>query len=247
MTAPAPQPSWRRFPAGELLTRQGEPGDCAWLIDVGELEVRLDTPQGPKLLGRLGRGSLVGEMALIDDGVRSATVRAVTDVTALEMTRATFDRLLGSCEPLARYLLESLIAAIRRAYGAPPPERREGDTAFRSSRTRVRILDRRVFDEGHVFFQQGAAATSAYLIQAGRVAIHRDGTPLAELGPGRIFGELALLGDKPRAATATALALTTCEILRKEEFDAAIASMPPILRSLTRIYVEQLSGPKRRG
>lgn len=237
------------IPAGTVLMQQGAYGDRAWLIERGDLEVLLQRPTEPaKRIGTVGPGAIVGEMALIDNGTRSATVRAVTDVTAVELTRDTFRSLLKKGPPLAAYLLESLIAAIRRSYGLPQPERLDGGAEIRSSNSFQTIVERRMFRNGHVFFRQDDEATAAYLIQSGQVAIHRtDGfqdKELAQLGPGRIFGELALLTDKPRAATAVATEATVCEIIRKEHFIHAINSMAPILRSLTKIYIKQLSNPR---
>lgn len=234
----------RRIPAGTLLMRQGDPGDRAWLVEAGELEVLLDGPDGARLLGRLGARAIVGEMALIDDGVRSANVRARSDVVAVELSRETFRCLLGKCPPLAAYLLESLIAAIRRTYGLRQLERQEGGTDIRSSTSHTTVVDRRVFREGHGFFRQGDAGSTAYLIQSGSVSVQRDGTDIAVLGPGRIFGYLALLTSRPRAATVVAREATVCEIIRKDQFVSALGAMPPILRTLTRMYIDRLANER---
>ncbi|HYH39787.1 MAG TPA: cyclic nucleotide-binding domain-containing protein [Azospirillum sp.] len=243
MTAHAKSVDHRRFPAGTVLVRQGDTGDCGWILESGEVEVVLETPAGAKRLAVLGPGALVGEMALIDAGVRSATVTALTDVTALELTGSMVRRHIEAGPPLASYLLSSLITAIRRAHGLWVEERDPKDGPVRSRRSFDRVLDRRGYSDGHVFFRQGDSATVAYLIQFGQVSIRRDDAELAVLGPGRIFGELALLRAQPRVATAVAVGQTTCEVIRREDFKHAIAAMPPILRSLTRIYVEMLSNP----
>ncbi|OPH15633.1 cyclic nucleotide-binding domain-containing protein [Azospirillum brasilense] len=242
MSRSGPDLPTRRIAADTVLLRQGEAGDCAWLIQSGELEVLLDGPDGPIRLGTVGANAIVGEMALLDDGLRSATVRALTTVEAVELSRGTFRALRGRCPPLASYLLESLVAAIRRSYGLPQPERQEGGAGIRSSDSFATVADRRMFRLGHSFFRQGDEGTAAYLIQSGSVGVRRDGADLGVLGPGRIFGELALLANRPRAATVVALEATVCEIIRKDQFAKAIETMPPILRSLTRIYIEQLSG-----
>ena len=233
------------FPAGYELIRQGDLGDQAWLVERGQLEVIQRTPQGSRSLAVVGSGAILGEMALIDNGLRTASVVTVSEVTCVELTRELFAVMINQCQPLAKYLLESLVAAIRRAYGLRQDERTVGGAEFRSVRTNDKILDRRVYQEGHRFFNQGDPATSAYLVQSGLVSIRRvDGLKveeLAQLGPGRIFGEMALIQSAPRRATVVALERTVCEVIRKELFDTVMASMPPILRALTKIYVTQLS------
>ncbi len=238
------------FPAGWELIRQGDLGDQAWLVEKGQLEVIQATADGARSLAVIGPGAIVGEMALIDHGLRTASVVSRTDVVCLELSREVFEQLIRQCQPLGAYLLESLVAAIRRVYGLPQEERASGGTEIRSVRSNEKILDRRVYAEGHRFFNQGDPATAAFLIQSGRVSIRRTAdnkiVELAQLGPGRIFGELALIQAAPRLASAVALERTVCEVIRKELFDGVIASMPPILRALTKIYVTQLSTIRRK-
>jgi cAMP-dependent protein kinase regulator len=116
-----------------------------------------------------------------------------------------------------------------------------GSPEIRSERFSKEILDRRVYRAGHVFFREGDPGDHAYLIQAGAISIRKNDTELLTVGPGRLFGELALLRNVRRAATAVAAGPASCELIRKTAFDAAIATMPSILRALTRSYLERLA------
>ena len=239
----------RQFPKDEVIIRQGETGSHAWLIEEGLIEILQTTAEGETIrLAVLGKGAVVGEMALVDDGVRSASARVVSPVSCVEIDRKSFRQLIAKCQPLAAYLLESLVAAIRRGHGLPQEERSLGGSDIRSIRNCDKVVNRRMFQPGHVFFKQGDPGGMAYLIQTGEVVIEREGVDghedLAHLGPGRIFGELALLTDDTRKATATAKMQTSCEIVSKQAFNDILTTMPPILRALTRIYVKQLSKPK---
>lgn len=232
----------RRFAAGEILMRQGDPGHSAWLVESGEVDVILERHgDRPVRLSRLSRGALVGEMALIDQGPRSATVRAATAVIATELGHTTFRRMIDAAPPLGSYILTTLIAAIRRLYGMPPCERWEGSGEIRSQQSYSRVLNRRPFREGHCFFKEGELASHVYLIQTGRVAIVQGGNRIADLGAGRLFGELAILMSVPRAATAIAQEQTTCEIILRSDVEQALSAMPPILRTLTRFYAAQVA------
>lgn len=232
----------RRFAPGEILIRQGDPGHSAWLIEAGEVDVILERPgDRPVRLSRLSRGALVGEMALIDQGPRSATVRAATQVVATELGHTTFRRMIDAAPPLGNYILTTLLAAIRRLYGMPPSERSEGAGEIRSQQSYSRILNRRPFRQGHCFFKEGELASHVYLIQSGRVAIVQGNVRIAELGAGRLFGELAILLNVPRAGSAVALEQTTCEIILRSDVEQAMAAMPPILRTLTRFYAAQVA------
>jgi len=240
MTKPGSNVQRRHFPAGHELISQGDPGDAAWLIESGTLQVVSETAQGEIPLATIGKGAIVGEMALIDQGPRSATVRTLTEVHCVELTRASFEQLIGRCEPLAGYLLESLVALIRRVQGLPLREWRTGSAEIRSSRSSQAILKRQMFNEDYVFFRQNEPAENAFLIQSGRVKLTRYERELSRLGPGRIFGAISLITGSRRLTTAVADDQVICEQIPKRQFDATLAAMPPILRALTKIYAEQL-------
>jgi CRP-like cAMP-binding protein len=246
------EPTRRKFPPMQVLVRQGEHGDLAWLIEDGELEIMVDDPATPTGLRRLltiGRGAVVGEMVLIDRGPRTATVRTLTEVACIELSRMTFGRMLAKCEPLAVYTLESLIAAIRRARNLAAPRRSVEEGQIRSTRDFTKFVNRRAFPGQHIFFREGEAGDTAYLIQSGTVEVQsRRGAGAGLLGPGQIFGELALFGNSVYTVGARAIEPAVCEIIRKEQFRKALDSMPPVLRVLADNYVRQLSAlptPKR--
>src|SRR5947199_6767953 len=75
----------RKYSAGSTLIKQGDMGVGLYIIKEGTVRVtRSSSPGGPEEeLNTLGAGSVLGEMALLDDLPRSATVTAVDDVTAL--------------------------------------------------------------------------------------------------------------------------------------------------------------------
>ncbi len=103
----------RTYQKGEVITTQGEAGDALFLILEGFAEVILPTPgdADDQVIVHLGSGQVIGEMALIDQGTRSATVRANTTPTIIEViSKDDFERL---CEENARigYLVMRNLAA----------------------------------------------------------------------------------------------------------------------------------------
>ncbi|HVL66796.1 MAG TPA: aquaporin [Vicinamibacterales bacterium] len=102
---------YRLVKAGDTVMREGEAGDEAYLVERGELRV---TREGA-LLSELGPGSWVGEMSLLLDEPRSATVTAVTDVQLRRVTKDTFARLLAEDPHRTQELLRQLAARVRDA------------------------------------------------------------------------------------------------------------------------------------
>jgi predicted acylesterase/phospholipase RssA/CRP-like cAMP-binding protein len=87
---------WRTLRAGELLLVQAEPGDCVYLVVHGRLRATVeDQRRGrDRVIGEIGRGETVGEMALLTGAPRSASIRAVRDTTVIRISREAFDRLM---------------------------------------------------------------------------------------------------------------------------------------------------------
>ena len=79
------------FGAGEVIVRQGDPGDAVYALTGGTAEVWLEhVPDRPVLLRTLRSGQLFGETAVLYRGPRSATIKAKTDVTTLKLSGPVF-------------------------------------------------------------------------------------------------------------------------------------------------------------
>lgn len=78
--------------SGETLIRQGEPGDCMFLLASGRLRATVERADGRTVVvGEVGRGEVVGEMALLIDEPRSATIRAIRDSELFRLSKEVFD------------------------------------------------------------------------------------------------------------------------------------------------------------
>ena len=84
-----------RFRAGDTILSQGEEGETAFLISSGLVEVTIGHGAGAKVVGTLGPGEVFGEMALIEPGPRSATIRALSD-TVCQVT--TYEEFMTSAQ-----------------------------------------------------------------------------------------------------------------------------------------------------
>lgn len=105
-------------------------------------------------------------------------------------------------------------------------------------------MDECQFADGEVIFRQGDASEEAYLIRAGRVEVAIDlphgMARLAILGEGDILGEMGLLDERPRSATATAMGPVRADVVGKSEFLSMIADDPGRALELLRAIFERL-------
>lgn len=96
-----------QFPAGEIIFRQGDTADFVYVIVNGEVEVVREEADGKNVLARLAKGSYFGEMAIISNAPRTATVRAITDVEVLTWSRGDFAALYA-CLPELRKSVDKI-------------------------------------------------------------------------------------------------------------------------------------------
>jgi len=105
----------QRYEPGEDIVRQGDTGVGAFIIRSGKVDVIQDRGGKETKLSTLGPGEVFGEMALLDEFPRSATVRAVEPTTALGIQRWHFRGILESHPQIALALLPMLTRRIRNA------------------------------------------------------------------------------------------------------------------------------------
>ncbi len=80
--------------AGRLIIRQGDSGQTFYVIESGRVEIKITTPSGERVINELGPGEYVGEMALLLQSPRAASVQAVVPASLLTLQKADFDRLV---------------------------------------------------------------------------------------------------------------------------------------------------------
>jgi small-conductance mechanosensitive channel len=95
------------FGAGEVLMRQGDPGDTMYIIRYGKVDVRLQAADGSERhLATMGPSQVIGEAALLTGEPRTATVRAIDDVELIELTREGFTKVFKQTPDIARAISE---------------------------------------------------------------------------------------------------------------------------------------------
>jgi len=104
-----------RFKAGDVIIRENDEGEAAYIIERGRVKVTREVEGREVHLADLGPGEPFGEMSMIDEKPRSATVTALEDVVAREVHRDTFFRSLQSDPDVAIHLLRALFERLREA------------------------------------------------------------------------------------------------------------------------------------
>ncbi len=245
---------------GELLLREGEPGDALYVVLDGGLQVTQRAPEGTVVLGEVRRGEHLGELALLDESPRTATAAAVSTTRVLQVTRAGFEACLAA-HPAAASTLGRL-REYRRAWAqvrrVRPPR---AEVATTLARFFPEVPAARLDDvagevewvtlpKGALLFRQGEAGDALFFVVRGGlelVAERDDGHPvrLGEAGPGESVGEMALLSGEPRMASARASDDAELLKLSRAGFDALVAAHPAALAVFARTMATRLAKAAR--
>ena len=103
-----------RFAPGQPFFKQGDVSDAAYLILDGAADVSLATPAGEITVAHLGKNELVGEMGILCDAPRSATVTASAATTALRIDRRVFFELLDQFPQMAIAIMREIANRLER-------------------------------------------------------------------------------------------------------------------------------------
>jgi CRP-like cAMP-binding protein len=100
------------FMAGDELCREGDVGDAAYIILSGEAEVLVDTPRGPLAVATLTRNDIIGEIAVLCDVPRTASVKALTDLETLKVSKDNFFHLMTQFPQIGIQVMSELAARL---------------------------------------------------------------------------------------------------------------------------------------
>jgi CRP-like cAMP-binding protein len=212
---------------GEEVFHEGDTGTTMFVISEGEVEVAAYGQE----LATLGPGAFFGEIALVTDLPRSATIRAKGRVELLALDRevvraaaVTAPEIVGA---LLHFVRDRLVDRVARTSPLFRPFS-EDERALLASRFEVMEVD-----AGARMITFGQKADGLYVVLAGKVDVSRDGEgSLATLACGDVFGEMSLMGN--RGSTANVHAVTRVLALRlpASVFQEIIVTYPQVLEYL---------------
>ncbi|MBN1656199.1 MAG: cyclic nucleotide-binding domain-containing protein [Deltaproteobacteria bacterium] len=222
---------------------EGEPGNSFYILARGRVRVTKKGSKGEHArLATLQSGSIFGEMALLSDSPRSATVYADTDCDLLEFERealaAASKTTSGIAQALSSFTQERLLNNLLAT--APLFKPLDAD----QRRDLIKRFCAYDAEPGAELIREGQAGRGLFLVLRGEmeVAKYENGTRivLATLSSGDVFGEISLLSDEPTTATVTAKEKSTVLFLGRDYFQRLIEAIPEIKRYISRISEERL-------
>ncbi len=215
--------------AGDLVFHEGDHGATLYVISEGEVSVH----SGDRELARLGPGAFFGEIALVTDLPRSATVRAVGRVDALAIDRDVIRDAIAAAPAIVDVLLgfvrDRLVDRVARTSELFQPFA-DADRAALSRR--FELLE---VVAGTALLELGVRADGLYVVLAGRVEVARDSRHIATLGAGDVFGEMSLLSGHGAVASVVAASRVLALRMTAPVFREVAMTHPQVLAHLSEL------------
>ncbi|XP_072311680.1 cAMP-dependent protein kinase type I-alpha regulatory subunit isoform X1 [Eucyclogobius newberryi] len=208
--------------AGETVILQGDEGDNFYVIDQGEMDVYVNN----EWVTSIGEGGSFGELALIYGTPRAATVKAKTNVKLWGIDRDSYRRILMGSTLRKRKMYEEFLRKVSILESLDKWERL----------TVADALEPVQFEDGQKIVVQGEPGDEFFIILEGSAAVlqrrseNEEFVEVGRLGPSDYFGEIALLMNRPRAATVVARGPLKCVKLDRPRFERVLGPCSDILK-----------------
>ncbi|CAL1285894.1 unnamed protein product [Larinioides sclopetarius] len=223
----------REVKEGQVIIRQGDDGDFFYVVDKGTFEACVKDGKGEERIVKIydNSGSF-GELALLHNQPRAATVTATTDGLLWAVSRKTFNRLVVKRAYDKRQKYLALLEKVPELKPLAEFEKMQVCDAL----TPV------LLKKGETLFEEGDEGDGMYFVEEGKISITQKSAKnkreqeVAQYGPGHYFGEMALVKNQPRAATAKAMVDTKLAFLEVKAFERLLGPCIDIMKSRIEKY-----------
>lgn len=230
----------RQVEPGEHVIRQGDDGDNFYVIETGSYDVTVRDESSPgaaadgdnaeKRVHRFEEKGSFGELALMYNVPRSATVTAVTSGRLWAMDRKSFRRIVLKSAFRKRKRYERLLESVPMLSSLDNYERMNLADALTSA----------IFQDGDCIIRVGAEADGMYFVEEGDVRVmivkNETETEVARMGSGCYFGEMALVENSPRTASVYAVGRTRTAFLERKCFERLLGPCLDIMKRTIDAY-----------
>lgn len=179
---------------GTTVITQGEDGDCLFVIESGKFDCTVKSGGQEKLVKSCEVGDVFGELALLYNCPRAASVTSTKRGVLWQLDRETFNHIVKEAAHKKRVRYDAFLAKVSILESMDAYERSQLADALKAE----------TFTDGQCIVTAGDAGDKFYIVEEGKAEAVKSGQVAMQFGVGDYFGELALIRDQPRAATVTA-------------------------------------------
>uniref|UniRef100_UPI00398E7818 mitochondrial carnitine/acylcarnitine carrier protein isoform X2 n=1 Tax=Pristiophorus japonicus TaxID=55135 RepID=UPI00398E7818 len=231
----------RKVEPSEHVIDQNDDGDNFYVIERGTYDIYVMKDGQPLLVGKYDNHGSFGELALMYNTPRAATIVATTEGALWGLDRVTFRRIIVKNNAKKRRAYEAFIESVPLLKSLELSERMKI----------VDVIGERSYHDDELIISQGDKADCFFIVESGEVKIMIKSKTLADQEDnaeveiarcvkGQYFGELALVTNKPRAASAYAVGNVKCLVMDIQAFERLLGPCMDIMKRNIVNYEEQL-------
>jgi len=217
----------------QMVIKQGDDGDFFYVIENGTYIAQVDTSEGPKTVFTYTEQGSFGELALLYNMPRAASIKATSDGSLWAMDRMTFRKIVLKNAYQKRKMYEAFLGNVSLLKHLEQYERENIADALISES----------YKEGERVISQGDRANGMYFVEKGNlvVLLNIDGEEkqVNEVKQGGYFGELGLVNHKPRAASVQAVEDVKVAFLDVSAFERLLGPCMDIMKKRNKEEYEQ--------
>ncbi|XP_010868587.2 cGMP-dependent protein kinase 2 [Esox lucius] len=223
----------RTYTEGQVVIQEGEPGNYLYVLADGLLEVI----QNGKLLGEMRPRTAFGELAILYNCKRTATVKAVSKVHIWALDRQTFQSIMMKSTQATQEEYFSFLRSVSLLRDLPEEKLAKI----------VDCLEIDYFDKGEYIIREGEEGNTFFIIAKGEVCVTQttegwtEPQEIKTLGVGDYFGEKALISEDVRSANIISTENDTqCLVVDRDNFNQIVGTYEE-LQAYLKEYVKELS------
>jgi cGMP-dependent protein kinase len=196
--------------SGQIIFRQNQPGNNFFIVTSGILEVIINEERK----NTINEGQGFGELALMHDTPRTATVKTLTATSLWGLDRGTFKRLIEDLNVMNYQENKAFIESVTLFTSLSQSQK---DALVGS-------LNTLNFSPGQVIVKEGDIGDLLYIVKEGSVSCFRGGSEIKKFTKGEYFGDQALIYNSPRTATCVAISQVVCLSIDRTSLNSALGS-----------------------
>jgi len=222
----------RKVVPGDMVIQQGDDGDNFYVIESGTYDIIINDVK----VGDYVESGFFGELALMYNMPRAATIKAVSAGTLWSLDRKTFRQIIVKANAIKRTQFEEFLKSVEILQHINETERAKI----------ADVMESKKFQEKEIIIKQGDIIDSTslvYFIMDGTISVTVDNCVVKELTTGSYFGEKALITKNPRAATiaVTSTEGVTCGVLDVNAFERLLGPCKNLMERGIDRYAEEVA------
>ena len=216
------------FEEGDDIMAQGEAGDKFYVLEEGTVDILINN----NVVATLNQGSSFGDLALMYNSPRAATIRAATECTCWTLEKKFFRQAMVTSSSNQTGNLASFLGKLKLFESLN----------MESLSHLAKSLTLKTYGDEDYIIKQGEIGEQFFVIYKGKVLITKTGddgieVPLITLGEGNVFGERALIKKEPRAANVIAIGSAECYSLAKDDFANLLGGIVEQMNELNTVRI----------